>query len=58
MDQAAILDCVDAMNAADEMFSTLLAIMFAFGILLGWLMPWNPWAWFFNENRYPRGLTK
>ncbi|WP_157198076.1 hypothetical protein [Methylomonas sp. DH-1] len=58
MDQTAIMDCVEAINAHEEMVGTLLMIIFVFGIFLGWLMPWNPWAWFFNENRYPKGPIK
>jgi|GEM_PF-6102109 len=58
MDQAAILDCVEAINAHDEIVGTLLMIAFASGVLLGWLMPWNPWSWLFKENRYPKGPIK
>ncbi|WP_415878978.1 hypothetical protein [Methylomonas sp. TEB] len=49
------MDCVEAINAFNEMVGSLLFIVFVFGIFLGWFMPWNPWAWFFNENRYPKG---
>ncbi|WNB76783.1 hypothetical protein [Methylomonas koyamae] len=54
MDQTAIMDCAEAIGTYDELVSTLLFIVFAAGIILGWLMPWSPWAWFFRESRYSK----